>query len=67
MAGGQIVEHDHALAGIGKLHQHHAADIARSAGDQDRHVPKTPWLKLSAISVPLGRGVIEKAAAGSQN
>ena len=37
-AGRQIVEHDHALAGIGELVDHVAADIAGAAGDQDCHV-----------------------------
>ncbi len=36
-AGGQIVEHDDRLAGINQLQHHMAADIAGSAGDQDRH------------------------------
>ena len=37
-AGRQIVEHDHALAGIDELVDHVAADIAGAAGDQDCHV-----------------------------
>ena len=37
VAGGKIVEHDHALAGIDEFKHHVAADIAGSAGDQDRH------------------------------
>ena len=37
-AGRKIVEHDNALAGIGQRVHHVAADIAGSAGDQDRHV-----------------------------
>ncbi len=34
----QIVEHDHALAGIDELIDHVAADIAGAACDQDCHV-----------------------------
>ena len=37
MAGGQIVEHDDAFAGIGQFQHHLAADIAGAAGDQNRH------------------------------
>ena len=36
-AGRQIVEHHHRLAGVGEFEHHMAADIAGSAGDQDRH------------------------------
>ena len=36
-AGRQIVEHDHALAGVDQRVHHVAADIAGAAGDQDRH------------------------------
>ena len=36
-AGGEIVEHDHALAGIDQRVDHVASDIAGAAGDQDRH------------------------------
>ena len=36
-AGRQIVEHDHALAGVDKFVHHVAADIAGAAGHQDCH------------------------------
>ncbi len=36
-AGREVVEHDHALAGIDQRVHHVAADIAGAAGDQDRH------------------------------
>ena len=36
-AGGQIVEHDHRLAGIREGMHHVAADIAGAAGYQDGH------------------------------
>ena len=36
-AGGEIVEHDHALAGVDQRVDHVAADVAGAAGDQDRH------------------------------
>ena len=36
-AGGEIVEHYHPLAGIDERMNHVAADIARPAGNQDRH------------------------------
>ena len=38
VAGRQIVEHDHALAGVDEFEHHVAADIACSAGDQHCHV-----------------------------
>jgi hypothetical protein len=44
VAGGQIVEHDHALAGLEKLEHHMAADIAGAAGDQDCHGFGLVWL-----------------------
>jgi len=37
MSGGEIVEYDDALAGIDQVVDHLAADITRTAGDQDRH------------------------------
>ena len=40
-AGGQVVEHDHALAGVDQRVHHVAADIAGAAGDQDGHA-KSP-------------------------
>ena len=36
-AGREIVEHHHALAGIGQRMHHVASDIAGAAGYQDRH------------------------------
>ena len=36
-AGGEVVEHDHALAGVDQRVDHVAADVAGAAGDQDRH------------------------------
>ena len=36
-SGREIVEHDHALAGIDQRVDHVASDIAGAAGDQDRH------------------------------
>ena len=36
-SGGQIVEHDDALAGIRQRVHHMTADIAAAAGDQDGH------------------------------
>ena len=36
-AGGQIVEHDRALACRDQRVDHMASDVARAAGDQDRH------------------------------
>ena len=50
-AGGEIVEHHHALAGIDQRVNHVAADIAGAAGDQDRHARCS--LKSSAIAVQL--------------
>ena len=38
-AGRQIVEHDHALAGIEQLEHHVAADVAGAAGDENGHRP----------------------------
>ena len=37
-AGRQIVENDNALAGIDKLQNHVTADVAGTAGNQDRHL-----------------------------
>ena len=51
-AGRQIVEHHDALAGIGKLVHHVAADVAGSAGDQDRHMSGihcSSWLPPTTI------------------
>ena len=39
-AGREIVEHDHALAGVGKRVHHVTADVAGSAGNQDRHISR---------------------------
>ena len=36
-AGRQVVEHDHALAGVDKFVHHVAADITGAAGHQDCH------------------------------
>ena len=51
-AGGQIVEHDDALAGVDQRMDHVAADIAGAAGDQDCHAVQ-PYSE--SINIRLGR------------
>ncbi len=37
VAGGKVIEHDDGFAGIEQLKNHVAADVAGSAGNEDRH------------------------------
>ncbi len=48
-SGREIVEHDHALAGVDERMNHVASDVAGAAGDQDRHVA----FRFSACSIGL--------------
>ncbi len=58
-AGRQIVEHDHALAGVDECVHHMAADIAGAAGHQDRHDLPFNWRRKPSNGQPandwLGR------------
>ena len=56
----QIVEHNHALAGIGELMDHVAADIAGAACDQDCHVGQ-PYSK--SVNTTLGDGGLQPTGA----
>ena len=47
-SGREVVEHHDALAGIDEFVHHMAADIAGSAGDQDRHA-RNPFACVLAI------------------
>ena len=51
-AGREIVEHQHALAGIDERENHVASDIAGAAGDQDRHAVGPPKPSVIASSDP---------------
>src|SRR6202040_1683463 len=56
----QIVEHDHALAGIGELVDHVAADIAGAARDQDCHVGQ-PYSQ--SVNTTLGDAGLQPTVA----
>ena len=53
-AGGEVVDHDHALARIDERVDHVAADIAGAAGDEDGHGSgRLEW--LMAVGLQLRR------------
>src|SRR6202043_237047 len=56
----QIVEHDHALAGIGELVDHVAADIAGAARDQNCHVGQ-PYSQ--SVNTTLGGSGLQPTGA----
>ena len=56
MPGRKIVEDDDAFAGVDQIMHHLAADIARAAGDQDRHCPRTHFARFSCPGpTPISR------------
>jgi hypothetical protein len=61
-SGGKVIENHDALASIDQLMHHVAADIASSAGDQDRHVARAIAVSLGPTLTELKRRIFNSSS-----
>ena len=66
-AGREIVEHHHPLASIDERMDHVAADIAGTAGDQDRHAvgPPNPTPMQNPLRILVFAPMASRRAPGT--